>query len=135
MIDKTVDLWAAVRKAQELLRDHENYPVLDSFETAWKLLDEYYATPTFPSRKDEKEFIERTRAKRDDVFKASSTPLSSLMFYTEMGHYPPPELLLGLLDSWETYLQGRGTVSLEEAFLGRPKRRSGTFAKRQVVGK
>ena len=39
------------------------------------------------------------------------------MFFTEMGLYPPPELLLGLLESWTDYLDGAGERTLEEVFI------------------
>jgi len=48
----------------------------------------------------------------------------------DMGFYPPPELLLTLLDCWDTYEAGGGSISLEEAFLGKPVQKAGVYAKR-----
>lgn len=116
MTGKDKDLWAPVRAAREQLRDHENFPVLDSLEKSWQTLVEHDLAPP------------------DDRYGEtwSDTPLSELMFLVEMGFYPPPELLLGLADAWHEYLVGSGKVSLEEVFLGKPNRRSGNYASRNA---
>jgi hypothetical protein len=69
---------------------------------------------------------------RDEIEQMSEHPLSSLMFMIEMGFYPPPELMLGLLWSWREYLEGGGDISLEEVFLGKPSRKGGNYAMRQA---
>lgn len=48
----------------------------------------------------------------------------------DYGHYPPPEILIALRECWEEYIDGEGLVSLESAFLGRPKQKSGNFSAR-----
>lgn len=105
--------WQHVREARALLDKSHGYPVLESLEGSWAMLDEWYRV-----------------VNRDDVEGASDTPLSALMFHVEMGFYPPPELLLGLLTSWEEYIGGDGARTLEEVFLGRPVRKAGNYARR-----
>lgn len=58
------------------------------------------------------------------------TPLHILFTMIERGEYPPPELLLILLDGWQEYLNGSGKTSLEQALIGSPSQKAGTFAAR-----
>ncbi len=113
--------WQLVRKERAKQKASTNFPILESLEEAWGHLEFHYGSFTVAGR----------RAKvvdRDALDGISETPFSTLMFLTEMGFYPPPELLLGLLDSWRNYLEGDQT--LEEALLGKPKRKAGNYAKR-----
>ena len=50
----------------------------------------------------------------------------------EQGFYPPPEMLLVMLDCYREYLKGEGAVSLEAAMLGAPLRKVGTVANREA---
>lgn len=96
------------------------YPVLDGMNEAWEELEPLYQVSGHP-------IMERGAA----LSRVSSTPLSALFYMIDMGFYPPPELLLTLLDCWETYRAGGGDVSLEEAFLGKPVQKGGVYAKRK----
>jgi hypothetical protein len=117
--------WQHVREERKRLRDHEKYPVLDSLEEAWEMLSDFYGSITAGGETHKIN-------DRDDVERLSDSPLSALMFLTEMGMYPPPELLLGLLESWDEYLDGDGEKTLEEVFIGKPKRKAGNYAKRHA---
>ncbi|WHZ20704.1 MAG: hypothetical protein OJF55_002853 [Rhodanobacteraceae bacterium] len=66
-----------------------------------------------------------------DLQRVSSSPLSALFYFVDMGFYPPPELLFALHDCWETYESAGGRTSLEQAFLGKTVQKSGNYAKRQ----
>lgn len=65
-----------------------------------------------------------------DATHAGKPPLSQLFDYVEAGFYPPPELLLTLLDVWRTYLLAEGELSLEGAFFGKTVQRAGNHAAR-----
>jgi hypothetical protein len=101
--------WARVDEWRERLANPANNPVLIELEQSWRTLEEVYGIP-----RDER----------------SEVPLVSLFFMVGLGFYPPPEILLTLLDQWEVYLQARGSLTLETVFLGRPKRKSGNFSPR-----
>jgi hypothetical protein len=115
--------WRYVRVARANQKRCANYPVLEALEEAWGELESLYRTITLLGKSSK--IIDRERLER-----TAETPLSALMFLTEMGFYPPPELLLGLLRSWRDYLEGGGAKSLEEVFLGRPRRKAGNHARR-----
>jgi len=78
-------------------------------DDAWKRLEMTYGETLVP--------------RGAKLSRLSDSPLAALFFLTEMGLYPPPELLLGLRECWTTYLNGAGEISLEEAFLGATTRR------------
>jgi hypothetical protein len=108
------DLWKVVSAEREALETLKNRPTLDSLSASWEVLDHFYDG-----------LIERA-----DEQHVASTPFQALFFYIEMGFYPPPELLLALSAMWDKYLNAAGSVSLEEAFLGRPVKKGGNHAKR-----
>lgn len=58
-------------------------------------------------------------------------PLATLFWLVKEGFSPPPELLLILLDCWEVYIGNAGSMSMEEAFIGVPKRGAGNYANRK----
>jgi hypothetical protein len=118
---KDTPQWQLVRKARAEQRASANFPVLESLEEAWVHLESLYGSLTVAGQ-------QAKVVDRDTLEGISETPFSALMFLTEMGFYPPPELLLGLLGSWRGYLDGDQT--LEEALLGKPKRKAGNYAKR-----
>ena len=55
-------------------------------------------------------------------------PLAQFFDYVESGLYPPPELLLTILDAWRVYREYGGDLTLEEAFFGKPKPKAGNYA-------
>lgn len=59
-------------------------------------------------------------------------PLAELFSYVEAGFYPPPELLLTLLDVWRDYRAADGDMELENAFLGPPVPKAGNYAARAM---
>lgn len=61
----------------------------------------------------------------------ASTPIETLSYMLEMGFYPPPELLMAIIDCFDVYMASRGKITLEESFFGRPKKSAGNYAKRR----
>lgn len=57
-----------------------------------------------------------------------SSPLEALIFCIRDGRYPPPEILLSLEESWYEYLQAAGSLTLDEALIGKPVRKGGNYA-------
>jgi hypothetical protein len=69
-------------------------------------------------------------AHREDARWAGKEPLEALFNLVEQGFYPPPELLLALLDAFNAYLDAKGTISLEDVFFGKPTQNAGNFSKK-----
>lgn len=115
------DQWNQIERWHAFLEseDSENYPFIDGLSVAWSELEPSYALNGEPT-------IERGAELR----RVSSSPLSALFYFIEMGCYPPPELLLGLADCWDTYSANAGKLSLEESFLGRSIPKAGNYAAR-----
>lgn len=89
----------------------ENYPSYIDFECKWQLIGAY------PPERGE------------DVIKNDTGPLAALFEYIEGGFYPPPELLLTLLDLWKIYRTDN--YKLEEVFIGSGKPKAGNAVKIQ----
>jgi len=66
-------------------------------------------------------------AKEDREIPAWSNPFAAAMYHIQMGEYPPPEIMLTILDCWNEYLVNG---DMERSFLGPPKPKAGNFAKR-----
>lgn len=113
--EDTSALWERVAFWRQMLaRRRETTPAFDSLESAWEKLDEHY----------------HGVVKREGE-RAAETPAEALFFHVEIGMYPPPELLLAVDEAYRVYLEGRGTLTLEECFFGRPPRKGGVLAKRR----
>ena len=113
---KQLENWKGrVRYWRERLSDSEDYPILNSLENTWDVISDYYGRDV----------------KRTDIEKSSNNPLISLFYFIEVGLYPPPELLLALLDLYQEYLDGKGKISLEDVFFGPPKKGVGNYAARE----
>jgi hypothetical protein len=61
----------------------------------------------------------------------SRPPLARMFELLEIGCYPPPELLLGLLATWKAFVSNSDAVDLETAFLGRRRQRAGGYSKQR----
>ena len=102
----------------KLIEEHQNYPTLDGLEHSWNLLESDY-------NQDMPNLIEREKEKY-------SSPLSSFMCMVDMGFYPPPEVMLSILDCFQNYENMKGKVSLEEVFFGKKERGIGNYAARKA---
>lgn len=118
----TEEQWQLVEDWHSFLSSEQaaGYPVLDGLNEAWKELEPLYQHEGRP-----------LIGRGPDAPPVSDAPLSALFFFIEMGFYPPPELLLTLADCWSVYESSRGAVSLEEAFLGRPRKGAGNYARQK----
>ena len=110
-------LWERVKTWRERLETWSNRPVIASLAQAWAVLDEHYGD----------------LIKRADAERVATTPAEALFFYIEMGFYPPPEILLAVADAYGAYIQGGGSVTLEEMFFGKPRRKGGPLARRRLT--
>ena len=79
--------------------------------------------PTTQSESLEK--LELLWAKIEPDFKPSNrqvsvadNPISAFSYYVEMGKYPPPEIMIDVMLGFNTYLESKGDISLDQAFLG-----------------
>jgi hypothetical protein len=48
----------------------------------------------------------------------ADNPISAFSYYVEMGKYPPPEIMIEIMWGFNTYLESKGDISLDQAFLG-----------------
>lgn len=111
--------WANVQGWYEYLENERgsDMPCVE-FNDAWERLDSGY------------QYMGKSIHERGEAGRAAATPLETLFYNVEMGFYPPPEVLLALLDEWQSYRAADGNMSLEQAFLGRTVQKAGNSAKR-----
>ncbi len=112
-INKIYDKW------RDWLSDTEKYTVpgaleLTKLEEIWSII------------KKESEFP----YERDDLRNIADNPLASISYLIQSGYYPPPEILLVLMDCYSEYIDAKGTMTLEEAFFEKPKKKLGNKAAR-----
>lgn len=100
--------------------DVEEYPALASLVHVWENIEEC-------QRYEGKPIIQRG----SQLEEVARTPLSALFYVIDSGFYPPPELLIVLQDCWRAYESASGQLSLEEAFLGKLRKRAGNYARRR----
>ncbi len=108
--------WEHVAELRKQQRDCDDYPVLAGLEEDWAKLEPGY-----------KGF----NLNRDDLSSISESPIGALCYLAEMGVYPPPELLLALVNCFQLYESGDGVVELEEIFYGARKRSIGNHSARE----
>jgi hypothetical protein len=103
--------WEQVSYWRERLENADEYPVLSGLESCWSDID------------SQSKFIERNE---DDQI--ADNPFAAFFYYVDAGCYPPPEILLAMLEAFEVYCGVRGDISLEEVFFGPPVKRAGNYA-------
>ncbi len=57
-------------------------------------------------------------------------PLAAFFMLIDRGVYPPPDVLLILLDAWGVYIESKGKKSLEECFFGPAVPHAGNYSER-----
>jgi hypothetical protein len=107
--NKKVDV---IRNALEKAYVADDYPVLNGLEESWKILEDDY------------QVIDRSDH-------PSSNPLSSFIYYVDLGFYPPPEIMLALCVCFERYIEAEGDLSLDEAFFGHKHKKRKSHAYRE----
>jgi hypothetical protein len=60
------------------------------------------------------------------------TTVEAFINLVSTGRYPTPELMLSLAKSFQLYFEADGELSLEEVFFGKPKQRSGNYARQSL---
>ena len=100
------------KKWRDQLQEGGDYPVLASLNESWAILEEKYQV-----------------INREDV---ASSPLGALDYYFDLGFYPPPEIILSILDCYQYYLAMRGKVTLEDVFFGKLERGVGNHSARKA---
>lgn len=99
---------------EKLLNESSNYPVLEELESSWVLLESDY-------NQGKTKLIDRTKLD-------SESPLNAFMYMVDMGFYPPPEVLLSLLDCFKYYFDAKGGLPLEHIFFGKPEKGIGNHS-------
>ena len=61
----------------------------------------------------------------------ADNPISAFTYYLEMGNYPPPEIMVEVMDSFLEYFNSRGDRSLDEAFFGTKHKKYGSVSYKQ----
>lgn len=117
---KSVDVEAQWRQVDEWLKfvsEDSNLHPNPCLAASWKQL---VASGDIP---------ELAAKRGSDLRIFGKAPLDAMFGCIGNGIYPPPELLLALLHVWDSYLDEGGGQSLEDAFLGPPKRGGGNYAR------
>jgi hypothetical protein len=91
---------------------------LANLEHTWRSIDRARYLPLF--------------ADRTSKSKIARTPLEAMGVYAVYGLYPPPELMLAVRNASMSYMDAKGSVTLEESFFGRPKRKAGNYSARSA---
>lgn len=77
-------------------------------------------TKTESSKKLEKlwEKIELDFKPFDRNVVVADNPIAAFTYYVEMGKYPPPEIMVEVMEGFLGYFNSHGQISLDEAFFG-----------------
>ena len=59
--------------------------------------------------------------------------LDALHDTVSMGMYPPPEILLSIIECYEAYINAKGSLNLEDILCGKAQRGKGNFAKQKSI--
>ena len=58
-------------------------------------------------------------------------PISAFTYYLEMGKYPPPEIMVNVMEGFLNYFESHGDKSLDEALLGTKHTKYGSLSYKQ----
>jgi hypothetical protein len=93
--------------------------VLSDLEHAWRAIVAGAGAPMLP-------LLSEFRNLPMEEF--GDHPLVVISLFIRAGHYPPPELLLAVVAMYQAYIAGKGELTLEECFFGKPKPKAGNYA-------
>src|SRR5690554_2859917 len=89
----------------------KEYPVLAAFEEDWQWLNNDYQED-----------------RGGELAGTETNIIDLLVYYTERGMYPPPEVILTIVDLWDIYVAYKGSITLEEIFItGMSKPKAGNL--------
>jgi hypothetical protein len=61
----------------------------------------------------------------------ADNPISAFTYYLEMGKYPPPEIMMEVMEGFLEYFNSRGDKSLDEAFFEAKHKKYGSLSYKQ----
>ena len=89
-------------------------------------------------KKKSQVLLEKSWAKIESDFKpfnrevsVADNSISAFTYYLEMGKYPPPEIMVEVMDGFLEYFNSRGDKSLDEAFFGTKHKKYGSLSYKQ----
>ena len=89
-------------------------------------------------KKKSQVLLEKSWAKIESDFKpfnreisVADNPISAFTYYLEMGKYPPPEIMVEVMDGFLEYFNSRGDKSLDEAVFGTKHKKYGSLSYKQ----
>ena len=89
-------------------------------------------------KKKSQVLLEKSWAKIESDFKpfnreisVADNPISAFTYYLEMGKYPPPEIMVEVMEGFLEYFNSRGDKSLDEAFFGTKHKKYGSLSYKQ----
>lgn len=89
-------------------------------------------------KKKSQVLLEKSWAKIESDFKpfnrkvsVAHNPISAFTYYLEMGKYPPPEIMVNVMEGFLEYFNSRGDKSLDEAFFGTKHKKYGSLSYKQ----
>ena len=115
-LDENIEKWRSA-----ISKKRENYPVLEALEQSWNILESEYNC-------DVPDLVDRNNL-------GSDTSIATFMYMVDTGFYPPPEVMLSILDCLNFYEDMNGKVSLEEVFFGKTQKGVGNYAARKKRSK
>ncbi len=115
--------WSATRSADPGLYSSGDNQALADLEHSWRELSQVEKLPP----------VLASRADTPEGISVGETPIQAMAVYVELGYYPPPELLLSVCATLQSYLVGGGSVTMEECFFGKPRPKGGNFAARTAA--
>ncbi|MDG1950328.1 MAG: hypothetical protein P8J32_05975 [bacterium] len=89
-------------------------------------------------KKKSQVLLEKSWAKIESDFKpfnrkvsVAHNPISAFTYYLEMGKYPPPEIMVNVMEGFLNYFESHGDKSLDEALLGTKHTKYGSLSYKQ----
>ena len=109
--------WDEVTRCRERIDAADDDSELAQLDESWRALEAEGLVPASARNFD------------DPHIKTESVLLHAIgCLY--MGHYPPPEIMLAISETFDRYMAASGRLTLEEVFFGKPRPKAGNFARR-----
>lgn len=81
-----------------------------------------------PERDDGEPYFVPDAAEVKEMFGGFDHMIEAFFYCIMMGENPPPSVMAAMYDCWIKYLSHQGRMTLEEAFIEKPKPRVGNYA-------
>lgn len=114
------------------MKDKDHFPNWKTLSESWraKLRDENYIISEMYSEQWLNAKYDYLNYEDEHYTNNFDSSLEALKASLEDFSYPPPEILLVILDQFNYYLKNKGEITLEEVFFGKPTGR-GMYAARK----